>query len=193
MAHSNAPTTLPSIEFINTQATLQDVATAVTLLFEPAPPIVKHLYSKRPYASYSALIDETSHLLTNVDQFLTEQEQLDVINAHPRIGAAKANLSALSLIEQGYTPEDAAKKVDATATPSQDDEVTQATLKRLNQEYEDKYGFKFVVFVNGRPRNVIIPVMEERIKNSTQEEEKKIALRDMVLIARDRLKKLNVA
>ncbi|KAF9990292.1 hypothetical protein BGZ75_002606 [Mortierella antarctica] len=193
MAHSNAPTTLPSIEFINTQATLQDVATAVTLLFEPAPPIVKHLYSKRPYASYSALIDETSHLLTNVDRFLTEQEQLDVINAHPRIGAAKANLSALSLIEQGYTPEDAAKKVDATATPSQDDEVTQATLKRLNQEYEDKYGFKFVVFVNGRPRNVIIPVMEERIKNSTQEEEKKIALRDMVLIARDRLKKLNVA
>ncbi|KAG9324435.1 hypothetical protein KVV02_004455 [Mortierella alpina] len=193
MAHSNAPTTLPSIEFINTQATLQDVATAVTLLFEPAPPIVKHLYSKRPYASYSALIDETSHLLTNVDQFLTEQEQLDVINAHPRIGAAKANLSALSLIEQGYTPEDAAKKVDATATPSQDDEVTQATLKRLNQEYEDKYGFKFVVFVNGRPRNVIIPVMEDRIENSTQEEEKKIALRDMVLIARDRLKKLNVA
>ncbi|KAF9956797.1 hypothetical protein BGZ72_002437 [Mortierella alpina] len=193
MAHANAPTTLPSIEYINTEATLQDVATAVTLLFEPAPPIVKHLYSKRPYASYSALIDETSHLLTNVDQFLTEQEQLDVINAHPRIGAAKANLSALSLIEQGYTPEDAAKKVDATATPSQDDEVTQATLKRLNQEYEEKYGFKFVVFVNGRPRNVIIPVMEDRIKNSTKEEEKKIALRDMVLIARDRLKKLNVA
>ncbi|KAF9967746.1 hypothetical protein BGZ70_008407 [Mortierella alpina] len=193
MAHSNAPTTLPSIEFINTQATLQDVASAVTLLFEPAPPIVKHLYSKRPYASYSALIDETSHLLTHVDQFLTEQEQLDVINAHPRIGAAKANLSALSLIEQGYTPEDAAKKVDATATPSQDDEVTQATLKRLNQEYEDKYGFKFVVFVNGRPRSVIIPVMEDRIQNSTKEEEKKTALRDMVLIARDRLKKLNVA
>ncbi|KAF9574512.1 hypothetical protein EC968_006317 [Mortierella alpina] len=193
MAHANAPTTLPSIEFINTQATLQDVASAVTLLFEPAPPIVMHLYAKRPYASYSALIDETSHLLTNVDQFLTEQEQLDVINAHPRIGAAKANLSALSLIEQGYTPEDAAKKVDATATPSQDDEVTQATLKRLNQEYEEKYGFKFVVFVNGRPRNVIIPVMEDRIHNSTKEEEKKTALRDMVLIARDRLKKLNVA
>ncbi|KAG0209107.1 hypothetical protein BGX28_000124 [Mortierella sp. GBA30] len=192
MAHASVSVTLPSIDFINTEATVQDFATAVTLLFEPAPPIVKHLYSKRPYPSYSALIDETSYLLTHVDQFLTEQEQLDVINAHPRIGAAKANLSALSLIEQGYTPEDAAKKVDETATPSKDDEVTQATLKRLNQEYEDKYGFKFVVFVNGRPRNVIIPVMEERINNSTKEEEKKVALRDMVLIARDRLKKLNI-
>jgi 2-oxo-4-hydroxy-4-carboxy--5-ureidoimidazoline (OHCU) decarboxylase len=193
MSHAAAPVSLPSIEFINTEATVQDFATAVTLLFEPAPPIVQHLYSKRPYATYSALIDETAVLLAHPDQYLTLEEQLDVINAHPRIGAAKANLSALSLIEQGYTPEDAAKKVDATATPSQDDEVTQATLKRLNQEYENKYGFKFVVFVNGRPRNVIIPVMEERIKNSTKEAEMKVAMSDMVAIARDRLKKLNVA
>ncbi|KAG0254936.1 hypothetical protein BG011_005425 [Mortierella polycephala] len=193
MTHAAAPVTLPSIEFLNTEATIKDFATAVTLLFEPAPPIVQHLYSKRPYPTYSALIDETSYLLENVDKFLTTTEQLDVINAHPRIGAAKANLSALSLIEQGYTPADAAKKVDETATPSQDDEVTQSTLKRLNQEYEDKYGFKFVVFVNGRPRSVIIPVMEERIHKSTREAEMKIALTDMVLIARDRLKKLNVA
>ncbi|ORZ07232.1 Oxo-4-hydroxy-4-carboxy-5-ureidoimidazoline decarboxylase [Lobosporangium transversale] len=193
MAHPAAPVSLPSIEFINTEATEQDFATAVTLLFEPAPPIVKHLYSKRPYATYTALIDETEVLLSNPDKYLTLQEQLDVINAHPRIGAAKANLSALSLIEQGYTAEDAAKKVSETATPSQDDEVTQATLKRLNQEYEDKYGFKFVVFVNGRPRSVIIPVMEDRIKNSTKEQEMKTAMTDMVSIARDRLKKLNVA
>ncbi|KAG0307347.1 hypothetical protein BGZ97_000429 [Linnemannia gamsii] len=154
MAHAAAPVSLPTIEFINNEATLQDLASAVTLLFEPAPPIVAHLYSKRPYASYTALIDET---------------------------------------EQGYTPEDAAKKVDATATPSADDEETQKTLKRLNEEYEAKYGFKFVVFVNGRPRSVIIPVMEERIRNSTKEAEMKVAMDDMVAIARDRLKKLNAA
>ncbi|KAG0370663.1 Oxo-4-hydroxy-4-carboxy-5-ureidoimidazoline decarboxylase [Gamsiella multidivaricata] len=193
MAHAATPVSLPPIEFINNEATVQDFATAVTLLFEPAPPIVKHLYAKRPYPTYSALIDETSFLLSNPDQYLTLEEQLDVINAHPRIGAAKANLSALSLIEQGYTAENAAKKVSETATPSQDDEVTQATLKRLNQEYEDKYEFKFVVFVNGRPRSVIIPVMEERIRNSTREAEMKTAMTDMVLIARDRLKKLNIA
>ncbi|KAF9203903.1 hypothetical protein BGZ59_001365 [Podila verticillata] len=192
MMHA-APPSLPSIEFINTQATLKDFSEAVTLLFEPAPPIVKHLYAKRPYPTYSALIDETSAFLATPDKNLTLEEQLDVINAHPRIGAAKANLSALSLIEQGYTAEDAAKKVDETATPSTDDAVTQATLKKLNEEYEAKYGFKFVVFVNGRPRNVIIPVMEERIANSTKEQEMKTAMTDMVLIARDRLKKLNVA
>ncbi|KAF8979261.1 hypothetical protein BGZ46_005640 [Entomortierella lignicola] len=193
MQHAPAPVSLPSIEFMNTEATIQDFSAAVTLLFEPAPPIVQHLYSKRPYPTYSALIDETEVLISNPDQYLTLEEQLDVINAHPRIGAPKANLSALSLIEQGYSAEAAAKKVNETATPSQDDEVTQATLKRLNQEYEDKYGFKFVVFVNGRPRNVIIPVMEERIKNSTREQEMKTAMTDMVSIARDRLKKLNVA
>ncbi|KAF9923552.1 hypothetical protein FBU30_006423 [Linnemannia zychae] len=192
MSHA-VSVSLPNIEFINTEATLKDLAEAVTLLFEPAPPIVAHLYSKRPYASYTALIDETEVLLSNPDKYLTLEEQLDVINAHPRIGAAKANLSAFSLIEQGYTPEDAAKKVVETSTPSTDDAQTQATLKRLNEEYEAKYGFKFVVFVNGRPRSVIIPVMEERIKNSTKEAEMKTAMSDMVAIARDRLKKLNAA
>ncbi|KAF9585952.1 hypothetical protein BGW38_010810 [Lunasporangiospora selenospora] len=191
MAHQ-APPTLPSIEFINTEASVKDFSTAVTLLFEPAPPIVNHLYSKRPYANYSALIDETEAFLSNPDS-LTLEEKIEVVNAHPRIGAAKANLSALSLIEQGYTPEDAAKKVEATATPSQDDEVTQATLKRLNHEYEDKFGFKFVVFVNGRPRSAIIPVMEDRIKNGVREQEMDIAMTDMIHIARDRLSKLNVA
>ncbi|KAG0332016.1 hypothetical protein BG004_001422 [Podila humilis] len=191
---SPAPPSLPSIDTLNSPATtVQEFSEAVTLLFEPAPPIVKHLHAKRPYTSYSALIDETSSFLQKSNNNLTLEEQLDVINAHPRIGAAKANLSALSLIEQGYSAEDAQKQVDATSTPSQDDEITQQTLKRLNEEYEAKYGFKFVVFVNGRPRSVIIPVMEDRIRNSTKEQEMETAMTDMVLIARDRLKKLNVA
>ncbi|KAG0310980.1 hypothetical protein BGZ99_010451 [Dissophora globulifera] len=191
-----APVSLPPIAFLNTEATASDFAVAVTLLFEPAPPLVQHLYAHRPYATYASLIDSAERLLLSTSTptaLLTQDEQVAIINAHPRIGAAKANLSALSLIEQGYTAEDAAEKVHDTATPSQDDAVTQATLKRLNQEYEDKYGFKFVVFVNGRPRHVIIPVMEERIHHSTREAEKKTAMTDMVAIARDRLSKLGVA
>ncbi|KAG0290335.1 hypothetical protein BGZ98_003499 [Dissophora globulifera] len=193
-----APVSLPPIAFLNTEAAPSDFAVAVTLLFEPAPPLVQHLYAHRPYATYASLIDSAERLLLSISTptattLLTQDEQVAIINAHPRIGAAKANLSALSLIEQGYTAEDAAKKVHDMATPSQDDAVTQATLKRLNQEYEDKYGFKFVVFVNGRPRHVIIPVMEERIHHSTREAEKKTAMTDMVAIARDRLSKLGVA
>ncbi|KAF9159212.1 hypothetical protein DFQ26_006816 [Actinomortierella ambigua] len=196
MSHA-APTTLPPIAELNTaSATVQDLATAVTLLFEPAPPLVERLFAKRPFSSYGQLIDETEALITDPAKAgFTEAEVLEIINAHPRIGAAKANLSALSLIEQGYKnkPEDAAQQAQQQQQQvSQEDEKTQADLKRLNQEYEAKYGFKFIVFVNGRPRSAIVPVMEERIRDSTVEQEKKTALLDMCHIARDRLKKLNV-
>ncbi|KAF9968898.1 hypothetical protein BGZ73_009078 [Actinomortierella ambigua] len=190
MSHA-APVTLPPITQLNANsATVQDLASAVTLLFEPAPPLVERLFAKRPFRSYAHLIDETQDLISDTAKAgFTETEVLEIINAHPRIGAAKANLSALSLIEQGYKPEEAQAQI---AKVSQEDEKTQADLKRLNHEYEAKYGFKFVVFVNGRPRSAIVPVMEERIQNSTVEQEKKTALTDMCHIARDRLKKLNV-
>ncbi|KAG0238735.1 hypothetical protein BGW42_002601 [Actinomortierella wolfii] len=190
MSHA-APATLPPIAQLNADsATVQDLASAVTLLFEPAPPLVERLFAKRPFRSYSHLIDETYTLISDTERAgFTEAEVLEIINAHPRIGAAKANLSAMSLIEQGYKPEDAHAQV---AKVSKEDEETQESLKRLNHEYEAKYGFKFVVFVNGRPRRDIIPVMEDRIHNSTIEQEKKTALTDMCHIARDRLKKLNV-
>ncbi|KAG0006478.1 hypothetical protein BGZ65_007496 [Modicella reniformis] len=193
MTHASAPVNLSPIDDINdTKASIPMLAEAVTLLFEPAEPIVKHLHSKRPFDSYTTLIDETEVFLSNADN-LEHMERLEIINAHPRIGAPKANLSALSLIEQGYSAKDAAKIVSETATPSQDDEQTQATLAGLNKEYEAKYGFKFVVFVNGRPRSEIIPIMRNRIDNSTTEQEMKTALDDMIAIARDRLKKLNTA
>lgn len=189
MAHASAPTTLPPIGDINDATSIKTLASAVTLLFEPAEPIVRHLFARRPFASYSALLDETEVFLSDPNS-LEDKARLEIINAHPRIGAPKSSLSALSLIEQGYSPEDAAKIVSETTVPSQDDELTQATLKELNTRYENKYGFKFVVFVNGRPRSEIIPIMEDRINNSTVDQEMKTALSDMNAIARDRLKKL---
>ncbi|KAG0242261.1 Oxo-4-hydroxy-4-carboxy-5-ureidoimidazoline decarboxylase [Mortierella sp. GBAus27b] len=191
MAHVSAPPTLPPISEINEATSITTLASAVTLLFEPADPIVRHLFAKRPFETYGALINETEVFLADPNN-LKPDERLEIINAHPRIGAPKANLSALSLIEQGYSAEDAAK-IASQAAVSQDDEATQAILKELNERYEAKYGFKFVVFVNGRPRSEIIPVMEDRINNSTEEREMKTALDDMVAIARDRLKKLGAA
>jgi 2-oxo-4-hydroxy-4-carboxy-5-ureidoimidazoline decarboxylase len=46
------------------------------------------------------------------------------------------------------------------------------------------------VFVAGRPRKDIIPVIEERIKSNDKDAELKTGIVDMMLIARDRLKKL---
>ncbi|KAG1523299.1 hypothetical protein G6F46_012453 [Rhizopus delemar] len=145
----------------------------VNILFETAPPLANRLYERRPYSSYDALIEEAQEICFSSE--LSKQERIEIINAHPRIGESKANLSAMSQKEQGKGGED--------------QEVNEE-LGVLNEAYEAKYGFKFIVFVNGRSRREIIPVLKERMTRNTKEEELKIGIESMMQIAKDRLKKL---
>jgi 2-oxo-4-hydroxy-4-carboxy--5-ureidoimidazoline (OHCU) decarboxylase len=98
---------------------------------------------------------------------LDEDEKLEALNAHPAIGAR--TLSARSAAEQG----------------TDDDPETLAELERLNREYEDRFGFRFVVFVNRRPKSEIVPILRERL-GRTREQELDTALHELVAIARDR-------
>ena len=100
-------------------------------------------------------------------QDLTAAQKAEALAAHPAIGAKK--LSARSAAEQG-----------ADADP----EVL-AELERLNGEYERRHGFRFVVFVNRRPKAEILEVLRSRIDNPT-EQELDTALGELVAIARDR-------
>jgi 2-oxo-4-hydroxy-4-carboxy--5-ureidoimidazoline (OHCU) decarboxylase len=99
---------------------------------------------------------------------LSQEEKLEALNAHPAIGA-RAGLSARSAAEQG---EDA-------------DPQVLAELTRLNREYEERFGFRFVVFVNRRPKAEILEVLRERIRRS-REEELETAVEELVAIAEDR-------
>jgi 2-oxo-4-hydroxy-4-carboxy--5-ureidoimidazoline (OHCU) decarboxylase len=98
---------------------------------------------------------------------LTEEEKLEALNAHPAIGAR--SLSARSAAEQGG---------DA-------DPAILTELAYQNQIYEEKFGFRFVVFVNRRPKAEILDVLRERIQR-TREEELDMALEELVAIAEDR-------
>ena len=99
---------------------------------------------------------------------LTEDEKLEALNAHPAIGQRKG-LSARSAAEQG-----------ADVDPAVLEE-----LSRLNQEYEEKFGFRFVVFVNRRPKAEILDVLRNRISR-TRNEELESAVGELVAIAEDR-------
>ena len=96
-----------------------------------------------------------------------EDELVEALEAHPQIGAK--NLSERSAREQG--PAEGA--------------AVETELAYLNQVYEEKFGFRFVVFVNRRPKSVIADVLRARLEH-TREEELQIAVRELVAIARDR-------
>ena len=106
---------------------------------------------------------------------LPEADQIAVINAHPRIGERPERVraqSAQSFEEQGY---------DRDHTPAE----VFLRLARLNEEYEQKFGFRFVLFVNRRSKEAIVPLLEARLRGR-RDEERLTALREILAIAEDR-------
>jgi 2-oxo-4-hydroxy-4-carboxy--5-ureidoimidazoline (OHCU) decarboxylase len=99
---------------------------------------------------------------------LEEGEKIEALNAHPPIGAR--GLSERSAAEQGTEHVDPAVLTE---------------LAYLNQVYEEKFGFRFVVFVNRRPKADILQVLRHRIGNEPSDE-LDTALHELVAIARDR-------
>jgi 2-oxo-4-hydroxy-4-carboxy--5-ureidoimidazoline (OHCU) decarboxylase len=99
---------------------------------------------------------------------LPDDEKKEVLDAHPAIGA-RGKLSARSAAEQG----------------GDDDPVVLTELAYLNEVYEEKFGFRFVVFVNRRPKSEILPILQERL-GRTRDEELETALQELVSIAQDR-------
>jgi 2-oxo-4-hydroxy-4-carboxy--5-ureidoimidazoline (OHCU) decarboxylase len=103
---------------------------------------------------------------------MSEPELVAVLNAHPRIGADAASLSLHSRREQGVAA----------------DAATLRELQELNDSYEQRFGFRFVVFVAGRSKEEIVPILRARLAN-TREAELKTALDQFLAISLDRLER----
>jgi len=125
------------------------------------------------FEGHSALTDELARREDPLGQAralleeLPEAARIEALNTHPRIGESGG--SEESQGEQG----------------SDDDPALLAALRRLNKSYEEKFGFRFVIFVNRRPRAEILPVMRERLQHS-REQELGMGLDELVAIALDR-------
>jgi 2-oxo-4-hydroxy-4-carboxy--5-ureidoimidazoline (OHCU) decarboxylase/N-acetylglutamate synthase-like GNAT family acetyltransferase len=143
-------------------------------LFEDAPRFLARLVEQRPFADDATLIARAHDLARAVP----EDEQIELLNAHPRIGADPATVSDLSHREQGY---------DEPA-PAHEPWIADE-LEALNDAYERVFGFRFVIFVAGRPRSAIVPILETSLRDERVSELRR-GLDDVVYIAADRLAKL---
>ena len=139
-------------------------------LFEDAPRYIGRLLAARPFETEDAMFDEARA----VARSMPEDEQIELLNAHPRIGAVAAAVSELSRREQG---------LDEPAGPGA--AWIADELLALNEAYESLFGFRYVIFVAGRPRADIIPLLE-RALHADRDEEIRRGLDDVVLIAHDR-------
>ncbi|KAK8058609.1 hypothetical protein PG994_009057 [Apiospora phragmitis] len=138
-----------------------------------------------PFASYTTLIQHVGSLMSSLSSQSSssgtpnpQQQKLHgILGSHPRLGAKKIE-SAQSQAEQAQLNQGGADEAEK--------------LKALNDEYEQRFpGLRYVVFVNGRSRPVVMEDMHRRIDRGDPKEEEKEAIKAMVDIALDRAKKLN--
>lgn len=134
----------------------------VEVLFERGSPLAERLAAEGPHSDGAALIRRARELAAQ----LTPQERAATLAAHPRIGGDRSRMSAASRAEQG------------------DDDVPE--LAKLNAEYERRFGFRFVTFVNRRTKRAIAEELRMRLRNG-RDQELVAGVNAVIDIAADRL------
>lgn len=138
--------------------------TSIEEALEGSTPLAEKVRALGPFESGKELIET----MREVAATLTEEEKVTTLNAHPRIGERPSQLSARSREEQG-----------ADSLPE---------LNQMNGEYERRFGFRFVTFVNRRSKTAIVPELRQRLQR-TRPEELETGLRAVIDIAEDRLRR----
>jgi 2-oxo-4-hydroxy-4-carboxy--5-ureidoimidazoline (OHCU) decarboxylase/GNAT superfamily N-acetyltransferase len=196
-----APASFPSVEDLDVLPAAAFV-TEMAPLLEGARSLLERLASERPFGTDEALLAaafEAAH-------GLPEKDQIELVDSHPRIGADPDTVSDMSYAEQGYEAEaingtseggdedeallsDAELAEEAAAQRASDTARAYEELRMLNEVYEARFGFRYVVFVAGRPKTEIVPLLEHALRND-REVELRRAVDDAIYIAGDRLRKL---
>ncbi|KAL4968856.1 2-oxo-4-hydroxy-4-carboxy-5-ureidoimidazoline decarboxylase [Aspergillus stella-maris] len=159
-------------------------------LFESSPELhtlMGPVLANQTFSSYPSLIDTVGGRMSALSAANSPTDRgvlVGILGSHPRLGqpktAAAEHLSELSKKEQANLNIGAEEQAEK--------------LRLLNAEYEEKFpGLRFVSFVNGRSRLVIMDEMRARIFRGDHEQEIEENIQAMVDIAKDRSSKLQNA
>jgi 2-oxo-4-hydroxy-4-carboxy--5-ureidoimidazoline (OHCU) decarboxylase len=164
--------TLPAMTELDAASRVAFLDT-VSPLYERAPLFLERLADSRPFGSWRELFRESLAIALAAPP----EVQRELLDAHPRIGAPPSSVSAMSYQEQGYDQE-------------QRDAIE--ALGPLNDAYEARYGFRYVVHVAGRPRSAIVPLLNAAL-DAEPDAERVRGLTDVVAIAQARAVGLGLA
>jgi OHCU decarboxylase len=107
--------------------------------------------ARRPFADVADLHRAASV----VAQTLAREDWLEAFRSHPKIGDAN-NVSQWSQREQ-----------QGMATAADD---VRTRLARLNREYQERFGFIFIICATGKSAGEMLTRLEERIQNRPEDE-----------------------
>lgn len=158
----------------------QDLQTTKEILFSccGSQKWVDELIKLFPFATEEELINNATRVWYNE---CSEADWMESYSHHPKIGDVKS-------LEEKFAPTKhlAGKEQAGVAAASQN--LIQEFAK-ANQDYEPKFGFIFIVCATGKSAEEMLQLINDRLKNS-KEEELNIAMGEQHKITILRLKKI---
>jgi len=142
-------------------------------VFERSPTLVERLAPRVTDEDSAENIVEKARVII---EGLPEKDQIAILDAHPRIGAPLSTLSEPSRREQG---------AEAEASVLRE-------LMTLQAQYERAFGFRFVVYVAGRSKEQLLPVLRERMTRS-RGSELRAGIDEFLAISLDRMRRQHEA
>lgn len=130
---------------------------ALGKIFEKAPWVIKQAAENRPYKGFVDLYEGTIKPL----KMASPEVKLALIKSHPNLackGIRAENITAHSQSEQSGAGLNQCTQEEADL------------LLKLNQAYQEKFGFPFMLAIKGYNKAEIIEQMKMRINNDKQQE-----------------------
>jgi 2-oxo-4-hydroxy-4-carboxy-5-ureidoimidazoline decarboxylase len=160
---------LPSLMVLNAMDS-ESFGQALGGVFEHSSWIPIAAHAARPFNS----IGELHAAMVNVVYQCDSERQLALLRAHPML-AKRGELTEASQAEQGGMGLDRLEAAEAEA------------FQALNAEYQERFGFPFIIAVRGQPdRATILAALKSRMSNGA-DRERAAALAEVFKIARFRL------
>jgi len=146
-------------------------------IFEKTKWIAERLYNQKPFNSFEDLCSK----ILEIFKTTSKKNQLKIIKAHPDL-ADKTKISLLNIDS---------RTEQNRAGLNQCSEKEFREFKNLNNEYKKKFGFPFILAVEGKNKAEILNKFKKRILNSADDEFKE-AISQVCKIANLRLNKINI-
>jgi 2-oxo-4-hydroxy-4-carboxy-5-ureidoimidazoline decarboxylase len=138
-------------------------------IFEGTPAIAWQAWAQRPFTNVESL----HQCMVEMMNRMTVDEQMVLMRSHPEL-SSKARMADASVKEQ------AGVGLDHLTL----EEYQQ--FQDLNQAYQERFGFPFIVAVKNHTKASILEAFQARLRNSV-EAEREQALTEIMQIARFRL------
>jgi OHCU decarboxylase len=143
------------------------------------------LIAERPFANMADLIAKADRVWWSLES----PDWLEAFHSHPKIGESRTGIPAghsepESEQSQFYKWSENEQSGTRNSAPE-----TMAALASLNREYEEKFGYIFIVCAQGKSSEEMLRILQDRLGND-RDEELHIAAAEQAQITRLRLGKL---